>query len=326
MNMNSDSDSILVDVKNVSRSYGPIIAVDDISFQVKRGQVLGFLGPNGAGKSTTMQMLTGNLAPSQGQILINGADILDRPRQAKSQLGYLPEQPPVYQEMTVDEYLQYCAQLNRVSRDRIKAAMEYAKEKCGLTQVGKRLIGNLSKGFQQRTGIAQAILHNPAIVILDEPTVGLDPIQIREIRNLIRDLRGDHSVILSTHILPEVQTICDHVQIINNGKLVFSESISSLQDHLDTKSIIVAFAQTLTSAQLEGLSVYGDITSLSPHKYKINYENTLSVDDLLKHSLAEKWQLREVYPDRMSLEHIFVQLTTSDEGQNESSIPGEQTV
>lgn len=184
------SEEILIQVDQVSRFYGPLRALDDISFEVKKGEVLGFLGPNGAGKSTTMQILSGNLAPSAGRVRICGIDMLDEPKRAKAMLGYLPDQPPLYRELTVDEYLLYCARLNRLPAGRRQSALDVAKQRCGLTEVGRRLIGNLSKGYRQRVGIAQAIIHSPAVVILDEPTVGLDPIQIREIRALIRDRKS----------------------------------------------------------------------------------------------------------------------------------------
>ncbi|MGH8370884.1 MAG: ABC transporter ATP-binding protein, partial [Gammaproteobacteria bacterium] len=173
---------ILIKVENLYRYYDEHCAVRDVSFELRKGEILGFLGPNGAGKSTTMQMLSGNLAPSAGRIQINGIDLLDEPKRAKALIGYLPEVPPLYPELSVNEYLDYCARLNRVPREHIRAARDSAKQHCGLKDVGRRLIGNLSKGFQQRVGIAQAIIHSPAVVILDEPTVGLDPIQSREIR------------------------------------------------------------------------------------------------------------------------------------------------
>jgi ABC-2 type transport system ATP-binding protein len=212
----------------LSRYYSDHCAVDHLDVRLQKGEVLGLLGPNGAGKSTTMQMLTGNLAPSAGEIRINGIDLLDEPRKAKQQIGYLPEQPPVYRDLTVDEYLNYCARLRNVPAKDRKEAVERARERCGLQDVNKRLIGNLSKGYRQRVGIAQAILHNPAVVILDEPTVGLDPIQIREIRSLIRELGQEHGIILSTHILPEVQAVCDRVQILNHGKTVFNDTLEGV--------------------------------------------------------------------------------------------------
>ncbi len=218
----------LVKATGLSRFYSDHCAVVDLNLQLRRGEVLGLLGPNGAGKSTTMQMLTGNLAPSTGEIQINAVDLLDEPLAAKSHLGYLPEQPPVYRDLTVNEFLRYCAQLHGLNQSAVPEAVARARLRCSLDDVQHRLIANLSKGFQQRVGIAQAILHNPAVIILDEPTVGLDPIQIREIRTLIRELGEEHGVILSTHILPEVQAVCDRVQILNRGRTVFNDSLTGV--------------------------------------------------------------------------------------------------
>ena len=217
---------ILVSVTGLHRYYGNHCAVRDLDLELRRGEVLGLLGPNGAGKSTTMNMLTGNLAPDAGSVRIAGHDLLEDPRAAKTALGYLPEQPPLYLELTVDEYLDYAARLRRVEgRD----ARERTKARCGLGDVGRRLIGNLSKGYRQRVGIAQALVHDPAVVILDEPTVGLDPNQIREIRALIVDLGRDHGVILSTHILPEVLATCTTVTIMDRGRLVYAERVDALR-------------------------------------------------------------------------------------------------
>lgn len=218
----------LVKAKCLSRFYSNYCAVFDFDLTLNKGQVLGLLGPNGAGKSTAMQMLTGNLAPSAGEILINGIDLLDEPKIAKAHIGYLPEQPPVYRDLTVNEFLNYCAKLHGFSVPDAKQVVAKARQRCSLDDVQHRLIANLSKGFQQRVGIAQAILHNPAVVILDEPTVGLDPIQIREIRSLIRELGEEHGVILSTHILPEVQSVCDRVQILNRGRTVFNDNLKGV--------------------------------------------------------------------------------------------------
>ncbi|MCI0505370.1 MAG: ABC transporter ATP-binding protein, partial [Gammaproteobacteria bacterium] len=242
---------IFVQVKEVSRFYGTSCAVDHISFTVNRGEVLGFLGPNGAGKSTTMLMLTGNLAPTEGEIIINGVDLLDNPREAKANIGFLPEQPPLYRDMTIDEYLRFCAQLHRIDRGKIDDAIDSVKQRCGLTEVGQRLIGNLSKGYQQRAGIAQAIIHSPSVVILDEPTVGLDPIQIREIRRLIRELGGEHSVILSSHILPEIQATCDRVQIIHEGKLVLSDTVAGLNHYMHESCVTIRLQQPPPLSELE---------------------------------------------------------------------------
>ncbi|MGA9855133.1 MAG: ABC transporter ATP-binding protein, partial [Gammaproteobacteria bacterium] len=238
-----NDDDVLVKVENLYRYYDDHCAVQDVNFALRKGEILGFLGPNGAGKTTTMQMLSGNLAPSAGQIFIDGTDILDQPKRAKSCIGYLPEQPPLYADLTVDEYLEYCASLNRVPRDKLQTARNLSKERCGLKDMGHRLISNLSKGYRQRVGIAQAIIHTPAVVILDEPTVGLDPIQIREIRNLIRELGKEHGVILSTHILPEVQSVCSRVQIIHKGRLVFNDSLAGLTLRMQSTSLLLTCRQ-----------------------------------------------------------------------------------
>ncbi|GAO36605.1 ABC transporter ATP-binding protein [Sulfuricella sp. T08] len=241
---------ITVSIKDLSRSYGSRSAVRNIGFELRQGEVLGLLGPNGAGKTTTLQMLAGCLAPSTGAIEICGINLLERPREAKALLGYLPETPPLYRELTVDEYLRLAARLHRIPKHEIADAVDKARQRCGLIEVGKRLIGNLSKGYQQRVGIAQAIVHNPRVVIMDEPTVGLDPIQIREIRSLIRELGGEHSVILSTHILPEVESVCDRIQIMNQGKLVFGGDMTELkQTYPDQANLEEVFIQLTQQAE-----------------------------------------------------------------------------
>jgi len=221
--------SATVSVRGLYRYFGTRAAVRDISFELRRGEVLGLLGPNGAGKTTIMRMLTDNLAPSAGVIKICGIDLLDRPREAKARIGYLPEMPPLYRELTVTEYLRLAARLHRVEKQKINAALDGVIQRCGLGSARARLIGLLSRGYQQRVGIAQAIIHDPEVIILDEPTVGLDPNQMRDIRALIRELGAKHSVILSTHILPEVEAICDSVKILHEGRLVFAGSVSGLK-------------------------------------------------------------------------------------------------
>ncbi|PIE01284.1 MAG: multidrug ABC transporter ATP-binding protein [Thiothrix nivea] len=218
----------LLEARGLSRFFGTQRVVEHIDLQLKQGEVLGLLGPNGAGKSTTLQMLAGSLAPATGEVRINGIDLLDEPLKAKHYLGYLPEQPPVYRDMSVNEYLFYCAHLHGMKRSAAGNAVAQVKQRCALQEVQNRLIGNLSKGFQQRVGIAQAVLHQPPLIILDEPTVGLDPVQIREIRALIRELGEEHGVILSTHILPEVQAVCDRVQILSAGRTVFSGELKAI--------------------------------------------------------------------------------------------------
>ncbi|NOX43535.1 MAG: ABC transporter ATP-binding protein [Gammaproteobacteria bacterium] len=314
------NNDVLISVEQLSRHYGPINAIEDVSFEVRRGEVLGFLGPNGAGKSTTMQILTGNLAPSLGRVRINGFDILDQPKQAKSELGYLPETPPIYRELTVFEYLHYCARLNKIQRNQVSKAIDNAMQRCGLTDVRKRLIGNLSKGYQQRVGIAQAIIHSPSVVILDEPTVGLDPIQIREIRSLIRELGGEHSVILSTHILPEVQSTCDRVQIINQGKLVLTESIGDLNEQLQSEYLLLSFKQAPGIRALESIGGVLQVEQKNKEQFRlhINPEND-PTDKIVNMSVGQNWGLYELTPERRSLEEIFMEITCSEQKIIDSS-------
>jgi ABC-2 type transport system ATP-binding protein len=302
----------LVRIEHLHRDYGQIHAVNDVSFELARGDVLGFLGPNGAGKSTTMQMITGNLAPSGGEIRVCGIDLLDQPKRAKSEIGYLPEQPPVYRELTVDEYLKYCARLNRIARGHVSRAVATAKERCGLGDAGPRLIGNLSKGYQQRVGIAQAIIHNPAVVILDEPTVGLDPIQIREIRDLVRELGEAHGIILSTHILPEVQATCNRVQIIHQGRLVFSDSTRGLEQQLNPTALLAAFRSEPDIAALRQLPGVTEVEPLDAGRLRLHYSDTDPAEALVEMAASRNWRLYELVPERRTLEQIFIELTCSD--------------
>lgn len=303
----------LLSVKHLSRYYGSLAAVNNISFHLNKGEVLGFLGPNGAGKSTSMQVITGNLAPSAGEINICGCDLLDSAKQAKANIGYLPEQPPLYRELTVNEYLSFCAQLNRIEKSKQKSALDRAKERCGLTEVGNRLINNLSKGYQQRVGIAQAIIHSPAIVILDEPTVGLDPIQIREIRTLIRELAKEHGVILSTHILPEVQMTCDRVQIINRGQLVYSDDINHLHQRMRSNNIILGLNHPPSEAELSALKDIDDIEALSDTRFRLYHAiDNNPAEDIAKAAVENNWGLFEIRPDQKTLEQVFVELTSGD--------------
>jgi ABC-2 type transport system ATP-binding protein len=304
----------LVEAVELTRFYANHRAVDTLSFTLCRGEVLGFLGPNGAGKSTTMQMLCGVLAPSHGGIRIAGIDLLEDPIAAKRQLGFLPEQPPLYPELTADEYLRYCARLKGIARDRIAAALDKVKERCGLTAVGRRLIGNLSKGYQQRIGIAQAIIHSPQLVVLDEPTVGLDPLQIREIRALIRELGRDHGVILSTHILPEVQMTCNRVQIMRQGRLVYNDTLSRLSDRMRTGSLIAAFAQAPAPAELERIADVSAVENLTDGRFRIHFKPDADpAENIVRLSVERGWRLRELTPEARSLEQVFMELAHSDQ-------------
>jgi ABC-2 type transport system ATP-binding protein len=309
----------LVAVENLSRYYQKNCAIDQLSFSLQPGEVLGFLGPNGAGKSTTMQVITGNLAPSQGRVIINGFDIIESPRQAKQHIGYLPEHPPIYREATVDEYLKYCAQLRRVEREAITGAMEQCKSHCGLNEVGHRLIANLSKGYQQRVGIAQAIIHDPAVVILDEPTVGLDPIQIREIRSLIKTLGAERSVILSTHILSEVQAACDRVLIIREGKLIYSASIETLKNYRNKHSITVALTQPPSIDRLQQIDQVEQVEIIDDNRFRLSFHSDSIAQSLVQASIEQNWGLYELVPDHTSLEDMFIELTQDEATDVESA-------
>jgi ABC-2 type transport system ATP-binding protein len=307
----------LVQVTGLYRYYSQSCAVADVSFELDRGDVLGFLGPNGAGKTSTMQMISGNLAPSAGAIRICGTDLLDEPKRAKCEIGYLPEQPPVYRELTVDEYLAYCARLNRIERRHRAAAIATARERCGLADAGRRLIGNLSKGYQQRVGIAQAIIHTPAVVILDEPTVGLDPIQIREIRHLIRELGRDHGIILSTHILPEIQATCNRVQIIHRGRLVFTDSTAGLEQRARSSSLLARFLAGPDAAALQQVPGVDRVELLPGQRARLYFSGADPSEALVERAVSAGWRLVELGSERNTLEQIFIELTTADAAQHE---------
>ena len=299
-----------LEANNLSKLFGANNAVKNVTFHLNKGEVLGFLGPNGAGKSTTMRMLTGNLAPSEGSINICGVDIVEKPKEAKENIGYLPEMRPLYKELTVDEFLIIAARFHKVDSRKIRKAVEVAKDKCGLGHMSKRLIENLSNGYQQRVGIAQAIIHEPEIVILDEPTVGLDPIQIREIRKLIKDIGKKHSVILSTHILPEVEMVCDRVQIIDKGSLVFHGSIDDLKQQRKGNKLLIGLSKPPTIkdiASIEGVTL---VEKVEHGIYRIHFKGSyIPAEEIVSISIKKGWGLFHIAPDITSLEDIFVQLT-----------------
>ena len=299
-----------LDAVNLSRNFGSNIAVNDISFSLQKGEVLGFLGPNGAGKSTTMRMLTGNLAPSDGSVKICGFDMVADPKKAKEMIGYLPEMRPLYKELTVDEFLTIAARFHKVQSSKIRRSVDSAKEKCGWTHISKRLIENLSNGYQQRVGIAQAIIHDPEIVILDEPTVGLDPIQIREIRKLIKNIGKKHSVILSTHILPEVEMICDRVQIINQGDLVFNGSIEDLKKQRRGNKLLAGFNNAPLKKELLAIEGVTKVDKIDNTMYRVHFNHEyVPAEEIVITATKSKWGLFHIAPDVTSLEDIFVQLT-----------------
>lgn len=229
----------MIEVRNLVKEYGEYAAVKNISFTVQKGEILGFLGPNGAGKTTTMRMLTGALPPTSGTVILSGFDVLESPLEVKKRIGYLPETPPLYMDLTVESYLKFVAKIKGVESRIQKERVEWSMEKCGLKEVRKRLITNLSKGFKQRVGLAQAIINKPDVLVLDEPTVGLDPKQIRDIRSMIQELSKEHTIILSTHILPEVSMICDRATIIQGGRIVKEGTIAELTKEKTLEEVFV---------------------------------------------------------------------------------------
>ena len=303
------------EVGRVSKRHGDRTALVSVAFSAVPGTITGFLGPNGAGKTTTMHMLTGNLAPSRGEIRICGIDLLEDPSAAKARIGYLPEVPPLYRELTVNEYLQLAAKLHRVPRARRREAVATARQRCGLAEVGGKLIGTLSKGYQQRVGIAQAIIHAPDVVVLDEPTVGLDPNQIRDIRALIRELGGAHSVILSTHILPEVEAVCDRVQIMHYGELVYSDTIAALKRFESGGTLLLGLRRPPPVAELAALPDVAAADAVEPTLFRIQFAAGKDpTDALVKAAAAHDWGLYRLNPAQTSLEDVFVHLTRKEEG------------
>ena len=302
---------ILIEARGLTRRFGPNVAVADLNLKLAQGEILGLLGPNGAGKSTTMKMLTGNLAPSEGEVFIKNRSLREDAVLAKQQLGYLPEQPPVYPELSVDEYLRYCAGLHGIAGGAARdEAVGSAKRDCGLADVGRRIIGNLSKGYQQRVGLAQAIIHRPPVVVLDEPTVGLDPIQIREIRSLIRDLGRNHSVILSSHILSEIQAVCGRVMIVNRGRVVYDAPVDA---HLGSRSLVIGLARPPAHDQLAQIAGVAAVETLEGGRLRLALDAGADPREaLVQLAVQRDWGLRELRLESKTLEEIFVELTSSD--------------
>lgn len=309
----------MIKVENLSKRYGEIYAIKNLSFSVQKGEILGFLGPNGAGKTTTMRIITGYIPPTEGRVVVGGFDVLEEPVAAKRQIGYLPENPPLYNDMSVEGYLGFVADIRGVERKRRKKAIDETMERCGVADVRGRLIGNLSRGYRQRVGIAQALVHNPSILILDEPTVGLDPRQIIEIRELIHSLAGRHTVILSTHLLQEVTMTCTRVIIINEGKIVLEESMSRLSKSQEgTGRFFLKLGHTGSEISAKLSSIEGVISVSEEYPGVFIIEADLSRDirkDISKTVVLSGWALLEFRPMRMTLEDVFLK-AISTEGES----------
>lgn len=315
----------MIVVENLTKVYGARVAVDNVNFNIAKGEIVGFLGPNGAGKSTTMRMLTGFLSPTAGRVTIGGHDMAENPIAAKQLLGYLPESPPLYPEMTVRDYLDFVAQLKGLDKARRKERLQFVLEKCFLQDRTNQVIGQLSKGYKQRVGIAQALIHNPPVLILDEPTSGLDPQQIIQIRALIQELAVDHTIILSTHILPEVQTTCNRVLIISGGKLVAEGSAEQLEAQLQggmrVEMLVRASADALRARLGEFTDVRDVAVSTRPETQPglVVAELTAPPGTDPRERLANMvvgagWGLVELKSVSLSLEEIFLKLTTTEAG------------
>jgi ABC-2 type transport system ATP-binding protein len=302
----------MIEVSHLSKKYGERAAITDLNFRIATGEVVGFLGPNGAGKSTTMKILTGFMAPSSGQAKICGYDVFENPIEVKKRIGYLPEIPPLYTDMFVQDYLKFVAELKQVPSEKIKGLVARALNKTQLTGVKSRLIRNLSKGFKQRVGIAQALVSDPEVLVLDEPTVGLDPKQVSEIRDLIKELKGEHTLILSTHILPEVQATCSKVIIIHEGQIVAQEDISNLEKM--NQGFIVLTVKTKKSQtienQLKNIEGVQEVEMLTPQHYRIKMaEQEDIIEKIASEVIRTGSGLVELSPSRANLEDVFLKLT-----------------
>ncbi len=309
----------MIEVQSLSKNYGDRPAVKNISFKVNKGEVVGFLGPNGAGKTTTMKIITGFMAPSQGEVRVAGFDVFENPLEVKSRIGYLPETPPVYGDMSVEDYLFFVARLRKVPGPQVATYVRDAIDKTNLGDVRKRMIQNLSKGFRQRVGLAQALVSKPEVLILDEPTVGLDPRQMAEIRQLIRQLRGHHTIVLSTHILPEVEASCQRVIIINQGQIVAEDSIEGLlraQSASRRVDLRVKRPTAQLEAELKGLNgVLRVAAEANPGQYQLEIDNRdETVEQIAHRVVGGNMGLLQLHVQAMGLEDLFIHLVTSEHG------------
>lgn len=307
----------MIEVENLTKYYGTKIALDKISFSVKKGEILGFLGPNGAGKSTAMKIITCFLSPTEGTVKVDGLDVFEKSLEVRKRIGYLPENPPLYTDMTVRDYLRFTARIKGVSSKRLRESVNSAVEKCGLTRYYKAYCNSLSKGYRQRVGIAQAMIHEPRVLILDEPTIGLDPIQIVEIRNLIKSFGGEHTVVLSTHILPEVDMTCERVIIISDGKVVAEDTTRNLRTRLPQNGQFILEVRGDTTGLAQKLEKVPGVNAVIPLQgsegvsvYNIQAANEADVrPSVARTVVGENLELLQLKDQAMTLEDIFIKVT-----------------
>ncbi|WP_289661262.1 ABC transporter ATP-binding protein [Flavobacterium panacagri] len=307
----------IVRVEDLSHQYSKDWAIQNINFEIKTNRILGLLGSNGAGKSTTMNILCGVLNQTSGNIFIDGINLKENPVEAKKLIGFLPQTPPLHLDLTVDEYLIHCAELRHVKKEDLKSALEKAKEQCGISHFSNRLIRNLSGGYRQRVGIAQAIIHEPKLVVLDEPTNGLDPNQILEVRKLIKKISKDKAVIFSSHILSEVQATCQDIRMIENGHMVFSDTLDAFNNYIEADKLTASFENPPKIESLTAISEVTNAVYLTPKKVQITFEGTQEVaEKIVSLSVHNDWKLREIQFEKVSLDEIFAQLSKKAPSKN----------
>lgn len=300
----------VVKVEHLSHKYSVQWAIRDINFEIKQKGVLGLLGSNGAGKSTTMNIMCGVLNQTEGEVYINDINLREHPVEAKKHIGFLPQKPPLHLDLTVEEYLTHCSHIRLMEKSKIQKAVEEAMEHCSITHFRQRLLRNLSGGYQQRVGIAQAIVHNPQFVVLDEPTNGLDPNQIVEIRQLIKDIARDRSVLLSTHILPEVQATCDHIHMIEQGRMVFEGTMEAFNNYMEPCTFMVDFLNPPTEEELKQLEGVDSVAELGKGHFRVRFSDNRNITcRMVEMSVTRGWNLSEIMIERNSLDEIFAQLS-----------------
>lgn len=302
----------IVKVEHLSHRYSVQWAIRDISFEIGQNGTTGLLGSNGAGKSTTMNIICGVLSQMEGEVFINGINLRKNPVEAKKNIGFLPQKPPLYGDLTVDEYLRYAARLRRMESSKISSAVESVKERCGIAHFSKRLIRNLSGGYQQRVGIAQAIIHDPKLVVMDEPTNGLDPNQILDVRSLIKDIAADRAVLISTHILPEVQASCDNIMMIEHGSLVFGGTIDDFDNYIEPETFIIRLEHAPDESELKAVPGVTDVKAVSEYdsRYRVWFDGDReTMERMVGESVAKGWGLVEIQLEKSSMNEIFAQLS-----------------